>query len=267
MRVAANYNFQPTLWVNGQLQILDTAGLSSGAASGINDSGQVVGGISDTNSGEAYAALWQNGQLTKLESNMSAIAINNNGQILLTGEYAGQGGGWIWLNGTMTPVPGINGVSPGVRAMNNNGDVIGGMAISSATTYYSSFISKNGVSSLLPTFADDLADDAFAINDSDQIVGDGFNQSPGTHAIIWENGQVYDLNTLIPANSGWTLDKATAIGNDGTIVGYGTFDGQTGAFELTPTAAPSGSSSVPEPASVATLVLGGVLLLRRRRSA
>ena len=43
-----------------------------------------------------------------------------------------------------------------------------------------------------------------------------------------------DLNNLIPANSGWLLQQATAINDQGQIVGYGTLNGQSEAFLLTP---------------------------------
>jgi len=41
-----------------------------------------------------------------------------------------------------------------------------------------------------------------------------------------------DLNSLLPANSGWTLTQASAINNEGQIVGYGIHNGATHAFLL-----------------------------------
>jgi probable HAF family extracellular repeat protein len=88
------------------------------------------------------------------------------------------------------------------------------------------------------------------------------------HAFIYSDGAMTDLNSLIDQNSGWVLRSATGINNAGDIVGYGTdSSGQTHAFLLTPETSPSGSSSVPEPASAATLGVAGLLLLRRRRRA
>ena len=43
-----------------------------------------------------------------------------------------------------------------------------------------------------------------------------------------------DLNTLLPSDTGWELQAATAIADLNGIVGYGTFQGQTRAFMLTP---------------------------------
>jgi hypothetical protein len=38
-----------------------------------------------------------------------------------------------------------------------------------------------------------------------------------------------DLNSLLPANSGWQLFQATAINSSGAIVGYGTRNGSASA--------------------------------------
>ena len=58
-----------------------------------------------------------------------------------------------------------------------------------------------------------------------------------------------DLNELVSPSSGWTLQEATAINENGQIVGQGTnASGQTHAFLLTP---------VPEP-SVFAMLLGGL---------
>jgi hypothetical protein len=72
------------------------------------------------------------------------------------------------------------------------------------------------------------------INDSGEVVGcivntantggGGTNTLSGYDAAIWKNGSVTDLNTLYApalAGTGFTLDNATAIDDDGDIAGYG----------------------------------------------
>ena len=75
---------------------------------------------------------------------------------------------------------------------------------------------------------------ANAINDFGAVVGEC--DFPTGHAFLWtpEAGML-DLNSLIPANSGWVLNVATFISLEGQISGYGTIHGQTHAFVLTPT--------------------------------
>jgi len=53
--------------------------------------------------------------------------------------------------------------------------------------------------------------------------------------MIWTASHgMRDLNSLIPANSGWTLINANSINNVGQITGYGSRNGHNHAFVLTP---------------------------------
>ena len=54
------------------------------------------------------------------------------------------------------------------------------------------------------------------------------------HAFLWQDGVMTDLNDLpIVAGSGWILTAATAINDNGDIVGTGLLDGQVRGFLLT----------------------------------
>jgi hypothetical protein len=62
------------------------------------------------------------------------------------------------------------------------------------------------------------------INDSGEVVGEemeypsfGNNWASGEWAVLWTATGGYDLNKLIPANSGVTLTRALGINNDGQI--------------------------------------------------
>jgi probable HAF family extracellular repeat protein len=70
-----------------------------------------------------------------------------------------------------------------------------------------------------------------------------------------------DLNSFLPANSGWRLEDATAINDLGQIVGEGTINGQHHAFLLNT----ADSSATPEPASVALFGAGAALFLLMRK--
>ena len=76
---------------------------------------------------------------------------------------------------------------------------------------------------------------AFGINDSGVVVGYGNIANNAAHAMVWEAGKgMRDLNSLIPAGTGWTLINANAINNVGQITGYGSRNGHNHAFVLTP---------------------------------
>jgi probable HAF family extracellular repeat protein len=53
-------------------------------------------------------------------------------------------------------------------------------------------------------------------------------------AVLFHDNQLFDLNTLIPSNSGWYLQFGGSINDAGEIVGWGTINGNTHAFLATP---------------------------------
>jgi hypothetical protein len=72
-----------------------------------------------------------------------------------------------------------------------------------------------------------------------------------------------DLNSLLPANSGWVLEEAFGINDAGQITGMGLYNGQASAFLMTDPPAP-----VPEPGTSLAIGIGlGLIALWRRRGA
>jgi probable HAF family extracellular repeat protein len=53
---------------------------------------------------------------------------------------------------------------------------------------------------------------------------------PNASAFLWKNGILTNLNKLIPTNSGWVLNVATDINDQGQIVGVGTKAGHQAGF-------------------------------------
>jgi hypothetical protein len=105
---------------------------------------------------------------------------------------------FLWQEGTMTVLPPFNLYTP-----ENNG----------ATTNYHSE-------------AKDINEAGLVVGNSSRISG-----SPAV-ATLWENGLPIDLNTFLPAGSGWVLLSAEGINENGDIVGYGTFNGNSRAYLL-----------------------------------
>lgn len=100
---------------------------------------------------------------------------------------------------------------------------------------------------LLP--GSDQADDsaiAAAINNNGDVVGDCEVGNALHRAFLYLNNgrSMLDLNTVIPANSGWTLEFATDISDKGHIVGYGKKNGAQRAFLLKPTVIITGTISL-----------------------
>ena len=105
------------------------------------------------------------------------------------------------------------------------------------------------------------------INNLGQVVGfSGTNHDfytadgNGLRAFLYSDNILYDLNDLIApgSNPSFTLTAASAINNNGQIVGRGAVNGELHAFLLTPTL----SVSVAEPtSSVPILSFGAIVTL------
>ncbi|MCS7069441.1 MAG: hypothetical protein NZN28_12555 [Meiothermus sp.] len=222
------------LWQNGLMTDLGTFGGSFSLARKINNSGQITGWAANA-SGQARAFRWQNGQMTNLGTLGGSIsagyAINQSGQV--AGESATSAGeirGFLWQNG-MINLGTLGGNFAEAYALNNVGQVVGISALSNGQTR--AFLWQNGQMNNLGTLGGSTST-AWGINDQGVVVGSSENSSNTTRAFIWRNGQMSDLNSMIDSALGWVLTEATDINNQGQIVGYGRFNGQTRAFLLTP---------------------------------
>jgi len=251
-------SLSPILWQNGQAQKLDNLGLPDVVPTGINNAGTIVGYGSDLENGIDVATTWTNGKATALGSSYTAAyGINNAGQILVIGE---QNGDTVWslLSGDRaTPITPPTGTTMAARFLDDAGDVVGDIFHPDTQTN-EAFIWRNGVFDVLPSLPGDTLEIAYGVNDSGVVVGSGGTPDGIGHALMWKDGQVIDLDSLIPSNLGWEGLSPLVIADDGTIIGTGSLNGEITGFELTPAA-------VPEPASLAILALGATALLRRRR--
>ena len=230
-------------WDNGVITNLIPGQASS--ATGINDSGQIIGTLNATFSG----FLLDHGVLTDLGRlgnwGTTPSAINNAGQVVgsststVVTALGPMPHAFLWQNGTMTDL----GVLPGqedsaASAINNLGQIVGSSGRMDPDTYEvnsQSFIYENGAMTALPvpsweTYAAD-------INDAGVVVGT--MRAPGGvgnyRAYIYADGVATNLNSLIPAGSGLDLIYATGINNAGQIVGVA-YDSRMSyhAFLLTP---------------------------------
>jgi probable HAF family extracellular repeat protein len=86
----------------------------------------------------------------------------------------------------------------------------------------------------LPSAAGSSASTALDINRKGQVVGTAqFTDADGMpvwHAVLWDDSRGCDLNSLLPAGSGWLLESATSINQHGDVVGTGIHNGEQRAF-------------------------------------
>ena len=150
----------------------------------------------------------------------------------------------------MSPLPGLS----IAHSINNRGEVAGQRGVSESMP--EAAVWRNGMVTGLGKLGGH-GSDAFGINELGQVVGTSDKRDLPPRAVLWEDGVMYDLNDLIPPDSGWRLDAAYAINDLGQIVGVGTLPWHEWGFLLTP---------VPEPSALLSLLcgLGGFAVLRRR---
>ncbi len=171
---------------------------------------------------------------------------------------------FLYTGGALSDLGTLGGKSSVARGINNLSQVVGYSQTADDKSFHA-FIDNNGNLADLGTLGGNSSS-AYGINDLGQIVGQSATNAGSEHAFLYRDGDLIDLNSLIPADSGWTLQNAYAINKDGQIVGTGVIDGETHAFLATDPPA----TAVPEPDSVwGTLVLSvlgvGAWIKRRKR--
>ena len=202
--------FRPAVWTLGppdQIQDLPLiSGDSSGAATAINDNGQIVGisGICDQAVGRhtaKHAVLWENGTVTDIYLNAPAP----------------------WWN---TPT-----------AINQRGDVVGFAGdpafVEGDIIHAFMWTREDGIRQLkpLPNRTPKHVDsEAYGINEARQVVGVSCDADQvDCRAVIWDHGNTpTDLNDLKGSYSAF-LALAKDINNKGEITGRA-FDPTTGAL-------------------------------------
>ncbi len=260
---------QPVVWNGSAPTVLDQNDLPSGIARSINNAGEMVGttakyfgglGFQGGSLPSSTAAYWNGaspGTFTAYDADQSLpIAINNQGQIIVNTftRATSTSGAYLVDHGIITPITHDNSQIY-LNDLNDLGQAVG-------TADGLPFIWQNNVLTFLQVPSDGGNADVSAINEDGAIVGQASHPADNsTYATLWQNNQLTDLNSLIPANTGWNLQLASDIANDGTIVGVGTFDGQPQAFLLTPTSSPP--LPTPEPTTLPLLLTAALPLLRR----
>jgi probable HAF family extracellular repeat protein len=240
-------NFSAVQWSStGAITNLGTLwGGSSSAAFQINSAGEVAGD-SFLSSGVANATSWTSKKIKNLGALSKAIftaglAINDNGYIVGESVF-GYGPpftshGFQYNGSTMKDLGTLTGgVTSMANAINTAGVIVGQSdGTSTRGSWHAVLWNTAGKIQDLGVIPGGNYSIAFGVNDSSVVVGYGNLSNNAAHAMVWTStGGMKDLNSLIPAGSGWVLINANSINNVGQITGYGTKGGNNHAFLLTP---------------------------------
>jgi probable HAF family extracellular repeat protein len=254
---ASGNTCQGFLWQNGIMKNLPTLGGDNGFATSVNNHNQVVGWAETSYKDptcNAPQVLQFKGYIYDVASekisalpsypgdpDSTADFINDKGQIVgISGLCANAVGGArarhavLWQSATSAPIDmgNIGGHAWNTpTAINNKGQAVGfgnpsggEDAPFNAMAFY---WTESGGMQNLGTLSGDTNSIAYAINIQGQIVGQSFGGPEGSHAFIYQNYAMVDLNSLKIGHGSLTLVYANDVNDYGIIVG-GAFDAKTG---------------------------------------
>lgn len=277
--VAVGHTFSPpgsqaAVWRGAAAEFLN---LTDAFGMAINATGQVAG--SALRNGKTTAFI-QTGETTSwIGGGPWSVAYDLSDAGNAVGTYQTAGGtfrGFSWsAGGGFSDIGHLGGGSSWARAVNEAGAIAGSSLTGSG--YLHAFLHAGGMIDLGSLGGNSAAYD---VNSSQHAVGYSYDAQGRSRAFIWRGGIMFDLNTLIDPEIGWTLEAAYGINDRGQIVGTGLWDGDRRAFVLDPLIGyglPQGvpgaegpdavtpESAVPEPGNLSIVVLSAALMLAIRR--
>lgn len=227
----------PALWNNGVYTPLSAGDGKQGSARDINDSGAVAGHTYEQPGN--HILIWQNNALTETIPSDSGMAQVNglNNQKQIVGTIHGDTGdtAFLWKDNILQELGTLGGQNSAAHDINDGGEIVGSASITEDLAIHA-FLWREGIMSDLGVPGDlpGATSRALGINKSGDIVGEG-QVGDDMHAILWQNGQIVDLNTLLPAGSPWELLRtAVSINDKGWITGNGLIEGREHAFLMRP---------------------------------
>jgi probable HAF family extracellular repeat protein len=250
------YQMRAFLWdkQDGMQDLGTLPGGTDAQAIMINESGQVIGFSysASTQPGACFALatssfVWEKGKgMTDLGSFGGtctlASAINNRGQVVGEGLRAGDQSApaFLWEKGLIRELGGsLGGDASGAFAINDLGEAVGFGNLPGNNTFHATLWKNVNSITDLGAIGSDQCSFAGAINASGQIVGSSLSNCNGdtgiVRAILYDDGSLFDLDALIPADSTLSLQYAHAINDRGEITGTAVdANGNAHAFLLIP---------------------------------
>jgi probable HAF family extracellular repeat protein len=215
-------------------------------ATDVNGAGQIVGGAL---SGLNYQPFLRSPSGTvstftlPAPFNLSGEAhgVNSSGVVVgYSGGFAGDSGFIRTAGGAISPVGFPDAALPYNYAWDvSDSGFVAGEGFNSDGEYHA-FRYEAGTGEVvdLGTLTSFGSSEGYGVNDRGDVVGraEPVEGNPGpTHAFLYRDGMMQDLNDLVEPGTGWVLAEARAINSAGAIAGFGTAPGgATRGFLLVP---------------------------------
>lgn len=218
------------IWNNGVISDLGTLGGSSSNANAINSLGTICGYSTVTPSQAAHAVVWINRVINDINNLIpansgwvlsSAVDINDSGQIIGRGKLNGVSKSYIFDVSTcqIKPVSMPNGADCTARSINNSGEVVGEFSVGDYGETHPFLRKADGTMIDLGTCQGFFSAAVSSSNDNSDIVGNLIDMDTMANtAFMRKDGVNKDLNTLLPPDSGYRLERALCINTKGQIV-------------------------------------------------
>ena len=249
-----------TYWGPAGSVSIDTVRVGQSLAYAINDSGYAVGtakfplpgGVTESNS---QPFIWKDNRMAKLplfpiSNAVGGVAFDINiqkdvlGQIVVSDTafpFSANNHMAFWSGAGGAPQD--LGIILHAERLNDRGQFAGSAlfpetfdgtttSVGHPATGSGGGYSDLGIPDQLPGFGN-----ALGINNAGDVVGTTIT-ALGSHAFLYHDGVMKDLNSLLPSGACWILQTATAISDSGHIAGIGrpaSDPGQLHGFLMTPT--------------------------------
>ncbi len=209
---------------------IDPASAGDGRVS-INDGGVVsglwAGGYDDAI--ERHGRIVDLGALAGLGS--VARGLNDSGEVVgfsPTGSLPAANGSsfpslivhaFLYRHGKMSDLGTFGGTNSSADAINDRGAVVGSSDTANDAASHAFLYSRGRMTDLGTLGGRDSV--ASAINDKGAVVGYSLTSTSAAHGFIDLHGRMVDLNSMVPAGSGFVITGADAINDRGQIVAQG----------------------------------------------
>jgi probable HAF family extracellular repeat protein len=222
------------VYAGGTLAVLSNSNLLT-RAHDVNDAGTVVGIF--VRGGSFHAFSWSAGLLTELSElgggASEAYAINAAG--VIAGSMAVGGSemrATLWTNGVPLVIDTLGGDKGQALAITDE-NLVTGSAVTAAGEAHAFLWSPSTGMVDIHTIGDSSG--GRGVNAYGQVVGE-YSLGGARRGFVYTCGQMYDLTSLIAPASGWTIETAAAINDDGMIVCLATQGGPSSGLLLIPRA-------------------------------